>query len=138
VIEFKDGNVVLELMSGGETKVISVSQLKNNFSLSFCRTMYSIQGETVRENIQICEANIMLMNEIFTAITRSDNFEKVSFIDPLSKNYRRWIPVHKYLLTSNEELEIEEVESICKFYFIDLGQGFGYVGRTDRCIYKRL
>ena len=83
--------------------------------------MYSIQGETVRENIQICKANIMLMNEIFTAITRSDNFEKVSFIDLLAKKYRGQIPVHKYLLTSNEELEIEEVESICQFYFIDLG-----------------
>jgi len=60
------------------------------------------------------------MNEIFTAITRSDNFEKVSFVGSLAKNYRRWIPAHKYLLTSNGELEIEEVEYICKFYFIDL------------------
>jgi len=80
VIEYKDNNIVLELMSGEETKVVSLSQLKNNFCLGFCRTMYSIQGETVRENIQICEADIMLMNEIFTALTRSDNFEKVSFV----------------------------------------------------------
>jgi hypothetical protein len=102
VIKYEEGNVKLELMSGSETKVVSVSQLKNNFCLGFCRTMYSIQGETVRENIQICEANIMLSNEIFTAITRSDNFDKVSFVDPLSKNYRKWKPIHKYLLLSND------------------------------------
>jgi len=41
----------------------------------------------------------MLMKEIFTAIIRSDNLEKVSFVDPLAKNCPRWIPVHKYLLT---------------------------------------
>jgi len=51
VIKYEEGNVELELMSDSETKIVSLSQLKNNFCLGFCRTMYSIQGETVRENM---------------------------------------------------------------------------------------
>lgn len=56
----------------------------------------------------------------------------------LSKNYRRWKPIHKYLLLSNDHLEIDEVESVSKFYLIDLGEDIGYVDRTERCIEKRL
>ena len=59
MIEFKDNNVVLELMSGSDTKIVS--------------------------------------------------------------NNRCWIFIHKYFLKSNDELEIEEVESICKVYLFDLG-----------------
>lgn len=51
MIKYEEGNVELELMSDSETKIVSLSQLKNNFCLGFCRTMYSIQGETVRENM---------------------------------------------------------------------------------------
>ena len=56
----------------------------------------------------------------------------------LSKNYRILKTFHKYLLLSNDHLEIDEVESVCKFYFIDLGEDIGYVGRTEICIEKRL
>jgi len=39
VIKYEEGNVELELMSDSETKIVSLSQLKNNFCLGFCRTM---------------------------------------------------------------------------------------------------
>jgi len=62
-------------MGSDEFRMISIRQLKNNFCLEFSSTMFSILGETVPEIIQIHKANFMLMNEIFTAITRSDNFQ---------------------------------------------------------------
>jgi len=74
----------------------------------------------------------MSRNEIFPAITRSVDFENVSFTDRLSGYYPRWIPTHRYLLITKLETELIDVERICKIYFIDLGDGLGYVGITER------
>ena len=74
----------------------------------------------------------MSRKKIFTAITRSVDFENVSFTDRLSSYYPEWVQTHRYLLITKLETELIEVERICKIYFIDLGDGFGYVGITER------
>jgi hypothetical protein len=80
----------------------------------------------------------MSRNELFTAITRSVDFENVSFTDRLSSFYPRWIPTHRYLLITKLETELIDVERICKIYFIDLGDGVGYVGITERELQQRM
>ena len=74
----------------------------------------------------------MSRNEIFTAITRSVNFENVSFTDKLPSYYPKWVPTHRYLLITKLETKLIDVERICKIYFIDLGDNVGYVGISER------
>jgi hypothetical protein len=74
----------------------------------------------------------MSRNELFTAITRSVNFENVSFTDRLLSYYPKWVPTHRYMLITKLETELIEVERICKIYFIDLGDNVCYVGITER------
>ena len=51
MISFVENNVALELIGTDKIITVSLASLRNDFSLGFCRTMYSIQAEIVREKM---------------------------------------------------------------------------------------
>ena len=47
------------------------------FEFGFARTIYKIQGITIRERMQLHEGNRMSMNEFYTSITRTTDIKNV-------------------------------------------------------------
>ncbi|KAL4442003.1 hypothetical protein ABPG74_003754 [Tetrahymena malaccensis] len=144
VSKFEDGKLTLSQYGIDRELILNLNQMNNNlfykfFEYGFARTIYKIQGITIRERMQIHEGNRMSMNEFYTSITRTTDIKNVLILQ-YKQFYKKEIREHQYQKQridygSDDRLEVDVTG---KIYKIELPNGKVYVGQTTRSVETRL
>jgi hypothetical protein len=89
IVEINDD--VVKIKKEDKVKEIPSEDLPKLFRLGFCVTVYKYQGDEIKTDYTIYEANNMSFNEMYTALSRGVSLDKVHF-KFTDKVFKRDIP----------------------------------------------